>query len=299
MYRAKELSGNSFQFYSPEMNVRMLERLELENGLRRALECEEFELHFQPQINMAQGHITGAEALIRWSHPELGLIPPGDFIPLAEETGLIIPIGEWVIDAACAQIRAWNAQGLPNIRVAINLSARQFMQKNLPQLIAEAVRLNEIQMRCLELEVTESVVMSNPDEATSMLKELKKIGVSISLDDFGTGYSSLSYLKRFPIDILKIDQSFVRDITFDPDDAAITKLVIDLAHSLNRKVIAEGVETEAQLKFLQNHHCDEMQGYFFSKPVSAIEMTQMLASGKHLDIISHEISGQTMSFSVD
>ena len=289
MYRAKELSGNSFQFYSPEMNVRMLERLELENGLRRALERKEFELHFQPQINMAQGHITGAEALIRWNHPELGLIPPGDFIPLAEETGLIIPIGEWVIDTACAQIRTWRSQGLPNIRVAINLSAAQFMQKNLPKLIAEAVHLNEIDTQCLELEVTESMVMSKPDEAILILKELKKIGIRISLDDFGTGYSSLSYLKRFPIDILKIDQSFVRDITFDPDDAAITKLVIDLAHSLNRKVIAEGVETEAQLLFLQNHHCDEMQGYFFSKPVPAIEMTQMLAYGKHLDLIPHEV----------
>ena len=283
MYRAKELGGNSFQFYSPEMNVRMLERLELENGLRRALERKEFELYYQPKVDLLRGHIVGAEALIRWNHPELGQIPPGDFIPLAEETGLIVPIGEWVIDTACAQIRHWKDHGHPDIAIAINLSARQFQQKNLPRTIERGLRLNEIEAQCLELEVTESVVMSNPDEAIPMLQELKRIGFRISLDDFGTGYSSLSYLRRFPIDSLKIDQSFVRDITIDPDDAAITKLVIALAHSMNRKVIAEGVETEAQLKFLQKEQCDEIQGYYFSKPVPVGEITGMLVSGKRLE----------------
>ncbi|MBY0577758.1 MAG: EAL domain-containing protein [Burkholderiales bacterium] len=284
MCRAKETGGNSFQFYSPEMNVRMLERLELENKLRRALDRKEFELYYQPKVDLSRGHISGAEALIRWNHPELGRVPPGEFIPIAEETGLIVPIGEWAIKETCGQIRAWRDGGLPAITVAVNLSAKQFRQGKLAEVVERGLREAGIQPQYLELEVTESAVMSNPKEAISILQELKRIGVQISLDDFGTGYSSLNYLKRFPVDTLKIDQSFVRDITTDPDDAAITRLVIALAHGMKRKVIAEGVETEAQLKFLQRGHCDEMQGYFFSKPVPSEEFASLLRNKRELEV---------------
>ncbi len=283
MYRAKELGRNGFQFYAPEMNTRMLERLELEYELRRALERGELELHYQPQVNLAHGHVVGAEALIRWNHPVAGRISPADFIPLAEETGLIVPIGEWIIDEACRQLKAWQNQGYPNITVAVNLSARQFQQENLADVVAQALRVNGVQAQYLELEVTESAIMVNPEKTIAILGDMKKIGVHISLDDFGTGYSSLNYLKRFPIDSLKIDQSFVRDITSDPDDAAIARMVIALAHSLKQKVIAEGVETEAQLKFLQQQRCDEMQGYFFSRPLPAEAFAALLQGGRRLE----------------
>jgi diguanylate cyclase (GGDEF)-like protein len=284
MYRAKELGRNSFQFYTPEMNARTLQRLELETGLRRALERNELVLFYQPKVELRRGQVVGAEALIRWRHPLLGMVSPADFIPLAEETGLIVPIGEWVIGTACAQLKAWQDEGLGDISVAVNLSARQFGQEDLPRVVAQALRLNGVAAHCLELEVTESAVMQDPERTVATLRELKQIDVRLSLDDFGTGYSSLNYLKRFPIDTLKIDQSFVRDITTNPDDAAIAVAVISLAHSLKRRVVAEGVETEAQLNYLRRQGCDEMQGYYFSRPVPADEFAAMLREGRSLPL---------------
>ncbi|WP_291995497.1 EAL domain-containing protein [Candidatus Accumulibacter sp. ACC003] len=282
MYRAKDLGRNSFQFYTPEMNSRTLQRLELEAGLRRALERDELLLFYQPKVELQRGQVVGAEALIRWRHPVLGMVSPADFIPLAEETGLIVAIGEWVITTACEQLKAWQNEGLAEISVAVNLSARQFMQEKLAQVVTEALRSSDVKARCLELEVTESAVMQDPERTVATLRELKQIGVRLSLDDFGTGYSSLNCLKRFPIDTLKIDQSFVRDITTDPDDAAIAVAIISLAHSLRRHVVAEGVETEAQLNYLRRHRCDEMQGYYFSRPLPAEEFAALLRAGRSL-----------------
>jgi len=284
MYRAKEQGRNNMQFYTAELNTSTLARLELDTALRRAVERDELVLYYQPKVELQRGQVIGAEALIRWHHPVLGMISPGNFIPLAEETGLIVQIGEWVINTACAQLKAWQKDGLPDISLAVNLSARQFQQKDLAKIVANALRLNDIQAKYLELEVTESAVMQNPETTVATLRELKQIGVRLSLDDFGTGYSSLNYLKRFPIDTLKIDQSFVRDITTDPDDAAIAIMVISLAHSLRRKVVAEGVETEAQLNFLRRHHCDEMQGYYFSRPLPAEEFACLLREGRSLPL---------------
>lgn len=282
MFRAKELGGNTFQFYSPEMNERIVERLELEVGLRRALENDELVLYYQPQVELKHGTVFGAEALIRWQHPENGMVPPAEFIPLAEESGLIIRIGEWVLDATCAQLRLWQESGKPPLRVAVNVSARQFQQGDLVDMVKRTLRRHRVQASQLELEVTESAVMTDPKHTVTVLRALKQIGVSISLDDFGTGYSSLNYLKRFPIDELKIDQSFVRDLTVDPDDEAIAISVITLAHSLRRRVIAEGVETEAQLAILQRHNCDAIQGYLFSRPLPAEQFMELLTSGKRL-----------------
>lgn len=284
MCRAKELGGNSVQFYAPEMNARMLERFELESGMRRAIERQEFQLHYQPKAELTRGRCIGAEALIRWYHPTLGMISPAKFIPLAEDTGLIVPIGEWVIKTACAQLKSWQDGGFSDIVLSVNLSARQFQQENLLELVAQALQENGLQAEYLELELTESAVMQNPEQTINILRRLKALGVSISLDDFGTGYSSLNYLKRFPIDILKIDQSFVRDITSDPGDAAIACSVISLAHSLKHRVIAEGVETAAQLAFLRRHHCDQMQGYYFSRALPPAEFEQLLRSGKSLEL---------------
>lgn len=287
MYRAKELGRNSVQFYAPEMNARMLERLELESALRRALERQEFILHYQPKVELINGQVVGAEALIRWRHPFLGMVSPADFIPLAEETGLIVPIGVWVIEAACRQLKAWLAAGLSDIRISVNLSARQFQQDDLIDVLTRVLHENEVQANQLELEVTESAVMQDPDRTIAILRRLKSLGLRISLDDFGTGYSSLSYLKRFPIDTLKIDQSFVRDITVDSDDMAIACSVISLAHSLKHYVVAEGVETEAQLNVLRRNRCDQFQGYLFSHPLPADEFVQLVQSGKTLAGAGH------------
>ncbi|MDD5248116.1 MAG: EAL domain-containing protein [Rhodocyclaceae bacterium] len=291
MYRAKELGRNSMQFYTPAMNASTLARLELEAALRRAVTRDELTLYYQPKVDLQRGQVIGAEALIRWRHPRHGMVAPGDFIPLAEETGLIVPIGEWVINTACAQIKAWQREGLPDITLAVNLSARQFQQENLAKVVAQGLRLNDVAAQYLELEVTESAVMQDPEKTVAILHELKSIGVRLSLDDFGTGYSSLNYLKRFPIDALKIDQSFVRDITTDPDDAAIALAVIALAHSLRRRVVAEGVETEAQLEFLRAHRCDEMQGYYFSRPLPADEFARLLREGRSLPLGTPEPRG--------
>ena len=269
MYRAKEQGRNAYQFYTADMNAQASARLTMETGLRKALGREEFLLHYQPQVDLNTGNIVGVEALLRWRHPQMGLISPDEFIPMAEETGLIIPIGEWVLYTACAQCRNWPDAGCGPLRIAVNLSARQFRQKDLADTVARILNETGLDPRCLELELTESILMQNASATIATLQALSSLGIQISIDDFGTGYSSLSYLKRFPINALKIDRSFVRDITSDPDDAAITTAIIAMAKSLNLKVIAEGVETAEQLAFLRRHQCDNGQGYYFSQPVAA------------------------------
>lgn len=291
-FRAKELGRNIVQFYAPDMNARMREMFELETGLRRGIERQEFLLYYQPKAELTQGQCVGAEALIRWRHPTMGMVSPADFIPLAEETGLIIPIGKWVIETACKQLKRWQDDGFSDLVLSVNLSARQFQQEGLVELVTRALQDNGLQAQHLELEITESAVMHDAQQAIDILGRLKKVGVRISLDDFGTGYSSLSYLKRFPIDTLKIDQSFVQDVTCDPDDAAITCAVISLAHSLKRKVIAEGVESEAQLAFLRRNRCDQIQGFYFSRPLPVDEFTQLLRDGKTLEIGHLELAEQ-------
>ena len=276
MYRAKELGRNRFQFYTPELNVRAARRLELETGLRQAIERQEFILHYQPLVDLKTGRIRGMEALLRWQHPEFGLIQPLDFIPIAEETGLIVPIGEWVLKTACAQIKAWHDTGFPALQVAVNLSSNQLRDKNLIDVVKQALDSAGLEARYLDLELTESVLMQDMDLAVTILKELKAVGVSFSLDDFGTGYSSLSYLKRFPIDYLKIDRSFVHDITTDSFGAGLVQAIIAMANVLNIKVIAEGVETQEQLEFLRHHGCDITQGYYCSKPLAVEPFTELL-----------------------
>ncbi|MCR4304054.1 MAG: EAL domain-containing protein [Gallionella sp.] len=280
LYRAKEAGRNTYQFYAAEMNQRLLARLDLERDMRRALERGEFLLHYQPQVNLASGAIIGAEALVRWRQPERGLVSPGEFIPLAEETGLIVPLGEWVLREACRQARAWRDAGLPEITMSVNLSARQFRSPGLVQTILDILSETGLEARFLEMEITESMVMHDPEGAIAVLDELQKHGITFAMDDFGTGYSSLNYLKRFPIHKLKIDQSFVRNIITDPEDAAITNAVIELGHGLELTVIAEGVETEAQRAFLIERGCDEIQGYLFSRPVPAAEMGALLSAGR-------------------
>jgi diguanylate cyclase (GGDEF)-like protein/PAS domain S-box-containing protein len=277
MYRAKELGRNGYQFYTPEMNARALELLGMESSLRRALERSELLLHFQPKANVASGEIVGTEALLRWVHPERGMVPPSAFIPVMEETGLIMHAGEWVLGAVCRQIAAWKGAGMSPVPVAVNLSARQFLAKDLGPTIKRILEEHGVAPELIELEITESSLMSNTAEATRTLEYLSQLGLSISIDDFGTGYSSLAYLKRFPLDSLKIDRSFVRDITTDEDDANITRAIISMAHSLGLRVIAEGVETEAQAAFLADHGCDQIQGYFLTPPLSADDYVAWLA----------------------
>jgi len=276
MYRAKQSGRDNYQFYTPAMNEQALERLRIEGDLRSALEREEFSLVYQPKVNLRSGMIVGMEALIRWRHPQLGMVAPARFIGLAEETGLILPIGAWVIKTACIQTKALHEAGWPHLRVAVNLSVRQFLQNDLVSSIAAVLAETGLAPACLELELTESLVMTDVEHAIGILRQLKELGVYLSIDDFGTGYSSLSYLKRFPIDVLKIDQSFVRDISVDADDAAITVSIISLAHSLKLHVIAEGVETQEQLAFLRHHGCDEMQGYLFSAPIAPEQFIELL-----------------------
>lgn len=284
MYRAKEGGRNRGQFYLEEMNARLGERLSLENKLRHALERGELLLHYQPQVDLRSGAIVGAEALIRWHQPELGLVPPDRFIGIAEETGLIVPIGEWVLETACAQAGAWRAAGLPRIRLAVNLSARQFRHKRLGESIRQALQANRLEPDSLELEITESMIMHDPTEAIRLLQDLKEIGVRIAVDDFGTGYSSLGYLKRFPIDVLKIDQSFVRGVADNRSDAAIARTVINLARSLYLHTIAEGVETAEQADLLHAWTCDEAQGYLFSRPLAAEDFTTLLAARQRYQV---------------
>ena len=280
MYRAKDAGRNIFQLYAREMNARALDRLKLENRLRRALERGEFQLHYQPQMDLDGGDVIGMEALLRWQPPGEELLPPAEFIPLAEETGLIVPIGEWVLRTACAQNKAWQDAGLPCFRMAVNLSGRQFKQQDVAAVVARALADTGLSSAWLELEITESVIMDEPEQSAATLRQLSAMGITLAIDDFGTGYSSLNYLKRFPIDTLKIDQSFVADITTDPDDAAIASAVIALAHSMQMRVIAEGVETAEQLQFLRSHNCDFMQGYHYSRPAPADAIALLLRQGK-------------------
>jgi diguanylate cyclase (GGDEF)-like protein len=267
--RAKDLGRNHYQFYTLDMNAKTNRRLSLESELRRALDRGEFVLHYQPQFDLSQRRIAGFEALVRWEHPQLGLIPPNDFIPLAEETGLIAPLGEWVLGEACAQAKQWQAAGHRDLRMSVNLSSRQFFQENVLETVTRTLEKTNLAPASLELELTESAVMQDPDEATVTLCLLSNMGVRIAIDDFGTGHSSLNHLKRFPIDCLKIDRSFVTDVTVNTEDAAIVQAIIAMAHSLKLDVVAEGVETIEQLRFLEGYKCDMIQGYLVSRPLTA------------------------------
>jgi EAL domain-containing protein (putative c-di-GMP-specific phosphodiesterase class I)/CheY-like chemotaxis protein len=282
MYGAKEHGRNTFRYYTAEMNALVSKRLQLETRLRRAVERQEFALHYQPKVRATSGEVVGLEALLRWQPPDGDGAPPAEFIPILEETGLIVQVGEWVVDAACAQISAWRRAGIQPLPVAINISGCQFRQAGLDKTIAQKLAQFGIGPRWLEIEITESSLMENPDEAVAMLNNLKALGITISVDDFGTGYSSLSYLKRFPLDTLKIDRSFVRDIMVNADDAAIARAIVSMAHSLNLKVVAEGVETVEQLGFLRANRCDQIQGYLFSKPLAADACSALLASARRL-----------------
>ena len=284
MYRAKEHGGNGLQFYDREMEAQAEERVAMHGALCRATQRQEFELHYQPQVDLRSGRIRGVEALIRWRSPGLGMVAPDRFISLAEETGLIVPIGEWVLRTACAQAKAWHAAGHAGLQVAVNLSARQFRQQDVAGLVRDALAESGLAAKYLELELTESVLMKDGEAVAHTLHQLKAMGVSLALDDFGTGYSSLSYLKRFPIDVVKIDRAFVRDVTVNADDAALTRAIIAMARSLNMSTVAEGVETLGQLSFVIGNGCDAMQGYYFSRPLPVDEMTALLRDGRHLAI---------------
>jgi diguanylate cyclase (GGDEF)-like protein/PAS domain S-box-containing protein len=279
MYQAKENGRQSYQFFKPAMNVRAVERQSIEGSLRRALERQEFALHYQPKINLRTGAITGAEALIRWTHPTRGLISPGQFIPVAEECGLILPIGKWVLREACKQARTWVDAGLPLATMAVNISAMEFQEENFLEGVFAILKDTGLDPRSLELELTESVLMKRAESAASVLQTLRARGVQIAVDDFGTGYSSLSYLKRFPVDVLKIDQSFVRQITTTPDETTIVTAVMSMGRSLKLRVVAEGVETQKELAFLQAHQCEEAQGYYFSRPVLPQQFAKLLETG--------------------
>ncbi|MDP2834744.1 MAG: EAL domain-containing protein [Pseudomonadota bacterium] len=283
LYRAKEQGRNNYQYYTEELTTRAMERLAMENDLRHALQRNELVLHYQPQVDLYNGRIIGMEALLRWQHPEIGLISPSAFIPLAEETGLIIPIGEWVLRTACARLKAWIDEGLPKIRMGVNLSSRQFNQINLDEVVAAVLRDTGLPPDCLELELTERMIMQDAESTITILHKLRALGVQFSIDDFGTGYSSLSYLKRFPIDRIKIDQSFVREIISSAEDAAVSQAIISLAHSLNLKTVAEGVETAEQQEFLRMLQCDEIQGFHFSRPEPEQEISKLLREGVKLE----------------
>jgi diguanylate cyclase (GGDEF)-like protein/PAS domain S-box-containing protein len=279
MYQGKKRGNNTYQFFSQDMNARTVERQTIEGDLRGALKRQEFVLHYQPKINLQTGEITGAEALIRWMHPDRGLLPPSQFIPIAEESGLILSIGKWVLSEACRQAKEWIDAGLPATPVALNVSSVEFRSEAFLDSLRAVLKDSGLNPCYLELELTESVLMQHAEASGSALSGLKSIGVRLAVDDFGTGYSSLSYLKRFPIDSLKIDQSFVNDIITDADNATIVTAVISMAKSLRQRVIAEGVEAEEQVAFLQAHACDEAQGYYFSKPVIAQEFAKLLETG--------------------
>src|SRR5450631_2212014 len=276
MYGAKDSGRNNFRFFAEDMNAHAVERLTLENSLRLALGKKELFLVYQPQMHAATGKVTGLEALLRWQHPDLGLVPPDKFIRIAENSGLIVPIGEWVLRTACRQARKWQDDGLPAVSVAVNVSAVQFRQQGFCELIRSVLHETGLAAHCLELELTESVLLANADVTLSVLRELKSMGLTLAIDDFGTGYSNFTSLRQFGISKLKIDRSFIRDVTVNPDDAAITAAVISMAKSLRLKVIAEGVENEAQMSFLRAHQCDEIQGYYFSKPLTVDKVADKL-----------------------
>jgi diguanylate cyclase (GGDEF)-like protein len=279
MYQAKENGRQSYQFFKPSMNVRAVERQSIEESLRRAMERQEFTLHYQPKIDLRTGEITGAEALLRWTHPVRGPVSPAQFIPVAEDCGLILPIGKWVLREACKQARAWQNAGLALGTIAVNISAMEFRDDKFLEEVFAIINDSGLDPKFLELELTESVLMKRAEATESILKTLRARGVKVAVDDFGTGYSSLSYLRRLPIDALKIDQSFVRQITTDPDETTIVTAVIGMGRSLKLRVVAEGVETQQQLAFLQQHECDEAQGYYFSRPVVPQEFAKLLELG--------------------
>ena len=276
MYRAKAEGKNNFQFYSEALNTHSLERLTMESSLRRALQQGEFMLHYQPKLVLESGEITGVEALLRWQHPDLGLVGPTRFISMAEETGLIVPIGRWVLRTACAQSRAWRDQGLPPLSMAVNLSPRQFSDENLLRDIGAILEETQMDPTLLELEITETMLMQNVEKAVAILASLSARGIRLAIDDFGTGYSSLATLKRFPINTIKVDRSFIRDLPGAPEDRAITEAIIAMGRSLSMTVIAEGVETKAQADYLREQTCDEFQGFYFRKPMAAHELAALL-----------------------
>ena len=281
MYKAKEQGRNNFQFYTEDMTARALQHVLMENNLRRSIELHEFQLHYQPFVNLHSAEIVGLEALVRWDHPTLGLIQPNDFIPLAEETGLIVALGEWVLASACAQVAAWYGAGLNPGRVAVNLSGNQLQHAGLVEVVTQTLKDTGCKAEWLELEVSEGFYMQEAERSTAVLKQLQALGIELAIDDFGTGYSSLAYLKKLPISKLKIDKSFVRDLPQDADDAAIARAVIALARSMKLKVIAEGVETEEQLAFLKNEGCDEIQGFLYARPMTADKLTLLLQQATH------------------
>jgi diguanylate cyclase (GGDEF)-like protein len=285
MYRAKEYGRNNYQFYVADMNVKARARLMLESSLRRALDRGEFTLYYQPRVDLFSGRVIGAEALLRWRHPEMGLVPPVEFIPILEETGMIIPVGDWVLRQASQQNRAWQDMGLPPIRMAVNLSVRQFIQKDLAESVLRILEQVGLSPEYMELEITEDLLLEHNQTNIITLTKLRNQGIHISIDDFGTGYSSLSYLKRLPIDTLKIDQSFVRDIDTDPDNKAIASAIIAMANSLHLNVLAEGVETDEQLAFLRAQGCNEIQGFSFSHPLPAEEFERLLREGRHMRVL--------------
>jgi EAL domain-containing protein (putative c-di-GMP-specific phosphodiesterase class I) len=292
MYQAKEAGRNTCHFFSSELNMRATERMLLESTMRRALERDEFYLVYQPQMELSTGKVEGIEALIRWRHPDLGTVSPDHFIPIAEETGLIIPLGEWVLSTACKQLVHWLQQGYPPLRIAVNLSARQFRQKNLALRIEKILAETGLDPTLLELELTESAVMENPEEAVLTLQQLKGMGIALAIDDFGTGYSSLSHLKHFPIDRLKIDRSFVKHVTHDQNDATIAEAIIALAHSMKLTVVAEGIEQSEQLEFMLQRKCDTMQGFYLSRPAEANAFTDFLKKLAGMNGKAHGLLGR-------
>lgn len=284
MYNSQQQGGNNYQFYMAKVANSSINIFTQETCLRNALKRSEFEVYYEPQIEIKTGKIIGAEALVRWNHPERGRVSPGEFIPMAEEMGLIAPLGEWVLETACRQTKAWQTQGLPPLRVAVNLSARQFEQKNLTERVSEILRETNLDPKCLELELTEGLILQDETAAHQAFTVWRDMGIRIAIDDFGTGYSSLSYPKRFPFDAIKIDKSFIRDIAGDRQNAAITIAIIQMAHYMNMTVIAEGVENESELAFLCAHGCDEIQGYFFSPALPRAEFEALLKSDKCWDL---------------
>ena len=286
MYNSQQQGGNNYQFYMAKVANSSINIFTQETCLRNALKRSEFEVYYEPQIEIKTGKIIGAEALVRWNHPERGRVSPGEFIPMAEEMGLIAPLGEWVLETACRQTKAWQTQGLPPLRVAVNLSARQFEQKNLTERVSQILRETNLDPKCLELELTEGLILQAETAAHQAFTVWRDMGIRIAIDDFGTGYSSLSYPKRFPFDAIKIDKSFIRDLADDRQNAAITIAIIQMAHYMNMTVIAEGVENESELAFLCAHECDEIQGYFFSPALPRAEFEALLKSDKCWDIYS-------------
>jgi EAL domain-containing protein (putative c-di-GMP-specific phosphodiesterase class I) len=279
MYHAKERGHNNYQFFTTQMNLKAVERQSLEGSLRRAIERQEFLLHYQPKVNLDTGEITGVEALIRWQQPDRGFVPPSQFVPIAEDCGLILQIGSWVMREACRQGRSWQDAGLSALPIAVNVSAVEFRHKGFVESVRNILSETGLDARYLELELTEGVLMEDAESATAVLQELKGMGVHLAVDDFGTGYSSLSYLRQFPIDVLKIDQSFVQQITADPDDSSIVSALISMARSLKHMVVAEGIETEEQRAYLQTQSCAQGQGYLFSRPLAAAQFAHLLQTG--------------------